>query len=318
MLSTVKPALLIMAAGLGSRYGGLKQLAPVDELGHSIIDFSIYDAVQAGFEKVVCVIAPGMEPDFHEAIGRRVARDVDLHYAEQRIDNLPLGYLVPEGRVRPWGTAHAVLCAKEKVRGPFCAINADDYYGRSAFWSIYTVLESDRADEHAMCGYRIENTLTENGTVSRGVCSIRAGLLTGVVERTKIKPTSAGAAYTEDGETWIDLPAGTPVSMNMWGFGASMMDAIEEYFPPFLDANLPKNPLRCEYYLPHVVNRLIEENRARVRVIPCGEKWYGVTYMEDLPGVRSAIEGLTRAGRYPDTLWLADVRKVLTLERTQV
>ena len=153
-------------------------------------------------------------------------------------------------------------------RGPFCAINADDYYGRSVFRSIYNALANGKADEHAMCGYRIENTLTENGTVSRGVCSVRVGLLTGVVERTKIKPTASGAAYTEDGETWIDLLAGTPVSMNMWGFGASMMDAIEENFPPFLDANLPKNPLRCEYYLPYVVNRLIEEDRAKIRVLP--------------------------------------------------
>ena len=298
-----KPALLIMAAGLGSRYGGLKQLAPIDGRGHSIIDFSIYDAVQAGFERVVCIIAPGMEQDFHEAIGRRIASSVDLHYAEQRLDALPEGIVLPEERIRPWGTAHAVLCAKSKIHGPFSAINADDYYGASAFSAIHGALLTGQNDHHAMCGYRIENTLTENGTVSRGVCSVKDGLLTGVVERTKIRPTASGAAYTEDGDTWVDLPAGTPVSMNMWGFGASMMDALEEYFTPFLRENLSRNPLRCEYYLPFVVNRLIEDRRATVRVLPCAEKWYGVTYMEDLPGVRQAIERLKDAGKYPDALW---------------
>jgi dTDP-glucose pyrophosphorylase len=306
VFTSVKPVLLIMAAGLGSRYGGLKQLAPIDAFSHAIIDYSIYDAVRAGFEQVVCVIAPGMESDFHEAIGRRIAHDVDLHYAEQRMDMLPAGYSVPEGRVRPWGTAHAVLCAKEKIDGPFCAINADDFYGRSAFSSMYRALEAGKANEHAMCGYCIENTLTENGTVSRGVCSVQNGLLTGVVERTKIKPAPGGAAYTEDGENWIDLPAGTPVSMNMWGFGSSMMDAIEEYFAPFLETNIPKNPLLCEYYLPYVVNRLIEDNRATVRVLACGEKWYGITYMEDLPAVRNAIERLGQRGEYPEALWQSE------------
>ncbi len=298
-----KPALVIMAAGLGSRYGGLKQLAGIDELGHSIIDYSIYDALKAGFERVVCVIAPGMEPDFHEAVGRRIAGSCDLHYAEQRLNALPNGFTLPEERIRPWGTAHAVLSAKKKVHGPFSAINADDFYGAASFQSIYRALENGKPDCHAMCGYRVENTLTENGTVSRGVCSVRDGLLTGVVERTKIKPAPGGAAYTEDGETWVPLPSGTPVSMNMWGFGASMMDAIEAYFTPFLASNLPKNPLRCEYYLPYVVNRLIEENQATVQVLPCAEKWYGVTYMEDLPGVRRAIEGLRVEGKYPETLW---------------
>ena len=244
-----------------------------------------------------------MEPDFHEAIGSRLASSVDLHYAEQRLDALPEGVSLPEGRIRPWGTAHAVLCAKEKIHGPFSAINADDYYGACAFSAIYEALLHGQPDRHAMCAYRIENTLTENGTVSRGVCSVKDGLLTGVVERTKIRPAAGGAAYTEDGETWISLPEGTPVSMNMWGFAASMMDSIEGYFAPFVRENLPKNPLRCEYYLPYVVNRLIEDRRATVQVLPCEEKWYGVTYMEDLPGVRRAVEGLKDAGKYPDALW---------------
>lgn len=298
-----KPALLIMAAGLGSRYGGLKQLASVDERGHSIIDFSIYDAVQAGFERVVCVIAPGMEPDFHQAIGRRIASSVDLHYAEQRLDALPEGIELPEGRTKPWGTAHAVFCAKEKIHGPFSAINADDFYGAGAFSAIYGALENAQPGRHAMCAYRIENTLTENGTVSRGICSVKGNLLTGVVERTKIKPAMSGAAYTEDGESWVNLPAGTPVSMNMWGFAASMMDSIESHLAPFLRENLPKNPLRCEYYLPYVVNCLIEDRQSTVQVLPCEEKWYGVTYPEDLPSVRHAIEAMKRSGKYPEALW---------------
>lgn len=198
------------------------------------------------------------------------------------------------------GTAHAVLCAKTKINGPFSAINADDFYGRSAFSSMYRALEAGKANEHAMCGYCVENTLTENGTVSRGVCSVQNGLLTGVVERTKIKPAPGGASYTEDKENCVDLPSGTSVSINMWGFGTSMMDAIEEYFVPFLDANLSKNPLRCEYYLPYVVNRLIQDKRATVPVLPCGEKWYGITYLEDLPVVRSTIEGLRQRGEYPE------------------
>jgi NDP-sugar pyrophosphorylase family protein len=302
-----RPALVIMAAGLGSRYGGLKQLAPVDGRGHSIIDYSIYDAALAGFERVVCVIAPGMEPDFHEAIGRRIARYIDLHYVQQHIDDLPPGFSLPEGRTRPWGTAHAVLCARKKVHGPFSAINADDFYGASAFSAIFSALTRGAPDQHAMAGYRIENTLTENGTVSRGVCTVADGLLTGVVEHTRIKPSGQGAAYTRDGETWTDLPAGTIVSMNMWGFGKSMMGAIGEYFAPFLKANLAQNPLRCEYYLPHVVNRLIGDNRATVRVLPCAEKWYGVTYLDDLPGVRRAVAGMKARGLYPDALWPAEV-----------
>ena len=310
-----KPALLIMAAGLGSRYGGLKQLAPVDDRGHSIIDYSIFDAVKAGFERVVCVIAPGMERDFHEAVGSRIASSVDLHYAEQHLNALPRGISLPAERIRPWGTAHAVLSAKEKIHGPFSAINADDFYGAGAFSAIHGALLGGKPDEHAMCGYRIENTLTENGTVSRGVCSVRDGLLTGVVERTKIRPAFGGAAYSEDGDHWIDLPAGTPVSMNMWGFGSGMMDAIEEYFAAFLQENLPKNPLRCEYYLPYVVNRLIEDKRATVKVLPCEEKWYGVTYMEDLPGVRRAIEGLRDYGKYPDALWPSE-KNPCALKRT--
>ena len=258
---------------------------------------------------MVCVIAPGMEPDFHEAIGKRIAGNCDLHYAEQRLDALPECFELPESRIRPWGTAHAVLCAKAKIHGPFAAINADDFYGSDAYAKIYEALKNGQPDWHAMCGYRVENTLTENGTVSRSVCSERDGLLTGVVERTKIKPTPSGTAYTEDGETWVPLPSGTPVSMNMWGFGASMMDAIEAYFTPFLEANLPKNPLRCEYYLPYVVNRLIEDNRAKVLVLPCSDRWYGITYMEDLVGVCNAIKFLKNEGKYPERLWCSQEYK---------
>jgi hypothetical protein len=303
VLCMVKPALLIMAAGLGSRYGGLKQLAPVDEHGQSIIDFSIYDALRAGFERVVCVIAPGMEADFHSAIGRRMAGSADLKYVEQRLDKLPGAARMPAGRVRPWGTAHAVWCARGAIDGPFSAINADDFYGETAFAAVCRALQGAGPFEHVMAGYRVENTLTENGAVSRGVCSVKDGFLSGIVERFGVRPASSGAVYAGPDKTLEALPAGTVVSMNMWGFAASMMDAIEAYFEEFLAGPVQKDPLKSEYYLPYVVNRLIEEGRALVRVLPCAERWYGVTYMEDLPGVRSAVAQMKQAGRYPDRLW---------------
>lgn len=298
-----KPTLVIMAAGLGSRFGGCKQMTPVDDAGHVIIDFSIFDAVRAGFEKVVCIIKPEMEADFTEAIGSRIAPYVDLQYAYQTIDRLPEGYSVPEGRTRPWGTGHAVLCAKDKIEGPFIAINADDYYGRGAFQTAYDFLTADHAEnEHAMVGYRVENTLTENGSVSRGVCTAENGYLTGIVERTKIVPREGGAAFLEeDGETF--LPSGTLVSMNMWAFQHSFLNELEARFPAFLDANLPKNPDRCEYFLPSVPNMLIEEGKAKVHMLATDERWFGVTYHEDLADVQNAISRMKAEGKYPEKLW---------------
>ena len=298
-----KPTLVIMAAGLGSRFGGNKQITPVDDAGHVIIDFSIFDAVRAGFSKVVCIIKPEMEADFRAAIGDRIAPFVELVYAYQTLDKLPEGYTVPEGRTKPWGTGHAVLCAADCIDGPFAVINADDFYGRGAFQAAHDFLAAERAgNEHAMVAYRVENTLTENGSVSRGVCSVLDGLLTGVVERTKIVPREGGAAFIEDdGETF--LPAGTPVSMNLWAFQHSILDELKARFSAYLDANVPVNPMKCEYFLPLIPNLLLKEGKATVRVLPTAEKWYGVTYSNDMPKVQSALRAMRDGGVYPEQLW---------------
>lgn len=298
-----KPTLVIMAAGMGSRFGGCKQITPVDDAGHVIIDYSIYDAVRAGFGKIVCIIKPELEADFREAIGDRIAPHVDLHYAYQTLDKLPEGYAIPEGRTKPWGTGHAVLCAKDEIDGPFAVINADDFYGLGGFQAACDFLSAPHAaNEHAMVAYRVENTLTENGSVSRGVCSVQNGLLTGVTERTKIVPREGGAAFIEgDEETF--LPAGTPVSMNLWAFQHSMLDELENRFSKYLDENLPLNPMKCEYFLPLVPNALIQEGNGSVHVAETSERWFGVTYHDDLAQVQQAIAGMKAKGQYPEKLW---------------
>lgn len=300
-----KPILVIMAAGLGSRFGGLKQITPVDDQGHLLIDYSIYDAIQAGFGRVVCIIKPELEKEFDEVITRRLNGKVDVTYAYQTIDQLPEGYAVPEGRTKPWGTAHAVLCARDKIDAPFCVINADDFYGRSAFETIAKFLtEQVNETSHAMVGYRVENTLTENGSVARGICEVdENGMLTGVTERTHIEPREGGAAYTEDGETFTFVPAGTNVSMNMWGFHPSLLSEINDRFAPWLDVNVPLNPMKCEYFLPLIPNLLLKEGKATVRVLPTAEKWYGVTYSNDMPKVQSALRAMRDGGVYPEQLW---------------
>ena len=298
-----KPTLVVMAAGMGSRFGGCKQITPVDDAGHVIIDFSIYDAVRAGFDKVVLVIKPEMEKDFREAIGDRIAPFVNLAYAYQTNDRLPEGFEVPEGRVKPWGTGHAVLCAADGIDGDFAVINADDFYGFDAFRTAAGFLTGEHApDEHAMIAYRVENTLTENGSVSRGVCSVADGRLTGIVERTTIVPREGGAAYIEAGEETF-LPAGTPVSMNMWAFSHSMLDELRRRFPDWLRQNVPVNPLKCEYFLPLVPNAIIAEGVGSVRVLKTGAKWFGVTYHDDLALVQQAIAAMKAQGEYPEQLW---------------
>lgn len=304
-MNSSKPTLVIMAAGMGSRFGGCKQITPVDEQGHIIIDYSIFDAVRAGFGKVICVIKPEIEADFRAAIGDRIAKYVDLCYAYQTIDRLPEGFCVPEGRVKPWGTAHAVLCAADQIDGDFIAINADDYYGLGAFKAAHNYLVSDHAEnEHAMVGYRIENTLTENGYVSRGVCDVdENGLLRRISERLHIEPCEGGAAYTEDGENYVFIPAGTRVSMNMWAFSHSILDEMQRRFVDFLQTAAVENPLKAEYYLPSVPDALISEGKASVRVLETAERWYGVTYQDDLPKVRKAMRCMREAGVYPEKLW---------------
>lgn len=303
-----KLVLVIMAAGMGSRYGGLKQIDPVDDQGHIIIDFSIFDAKRAGFEKVVFIIKKENEQLFRECIGSRIAGQMEVEYVYQDLENIPGEYTVPEGRVKPWGTGHAVLSCADAVDGPFAVINADDYYGREAFQLIYDYLTSTADDEkyrYAMVGYLLENTLTEHGHVARGVCETDAeGYLADIHERTKIIKQGEGAAYTEDdGKTWIPLAADSTVSMNMWGFSRSMLDALKEKFPDFLEETLKTNPLKGEYFLPFVVDELLQEGRATVKVLKTSERWYGVTYKEDKPFVMQAIQKLKTDGVYPSNLW---------------
>lgn len=303
-----KPVLIIMAAGMGSRYGGLKQIDPVDEGGHIIMDFSIYDAVKAGFEKVIFIIKKENEQDFKEKIGNRLEQRIEVEYVFQDIANLPEGFEVPEGRMKSWGTAHAVLSCLPVVDGPFAVINADDYYGQQAFRMIYEFL-ADHEDtdkfQYTMVGYLLENTLTENGHVARGVCETdQNGKLTEITERVRIEKHEDGPAYTEDdGATWTSLSGDTVVSMNMWGFTKSMMPEIRDRFAAFLTENLPKNPLKCEYFLPFVVDELIREGKAEVTVLKSRDRWYGVTYREDKPVVVKAIQDLKDQGLYPQNLW---------------
>ena len=302
-----KPVLVIMAAGMGSRYGGLKQLDPVGSHGQLIIDYSIYDAKRAGFETVVFVIKPEIEADFKEAIGDRVSKVMDVKYAYQLKEDLPEGYSVPAGRTKPWGTAHAALAARDIIDGPFAIINADDYYGPKAFGEIFDYLTNHPDGalyEYAMVGYLLKNTVTENGTVARGVCEETADhFLTQVTERTKIEKGEPPRYTEDDGATWTDLSADTIVSMNMWGFTRSFLDEALARFPAFLDKTLAENPEKGEYFLPTVVSQLIDEGKARVKVLRSEDKWYGVTYREDKPAVVAAIAEKTAAGLYPDSLW---------------
>lgn len=303
-----KPVLVIMAAGMGSRYGGLKQIDPVDEQGHMIIDFSIYDAIRAGFQKVVFIIKKENEADFRAAIGNRMERQLEVEYVYQEMNSLPAGYEVPQGRQKPFGTGHAVLSCSSVIDGPFAVINADDYYGRHAYQMIYDYLSNHQDDgkyRYTMVGYVLENTLTDNGHVARGVCvTDEHHYLTGINERTHIEKRDGKAEYTEDeGATWSVIPKGSTVSMNMWGFSASFLQELKERFPKFLDQNLKTNPLKCEYFLPTVVNDLIDEGKATVEVLKSLDKWYGVTYKEDKEYVVNAIKNLKKTGLYPEFLW---------------
>jgi len=303
-----KPVLVIMAAGMGSRYGGLKQIDPIDEHGHLIIDFSVYDAIKAGFEKVFFIVKKENEDCFRERIGNRIRNHIDVEYVYQSLNDLPEGYSVPEGRVKPWGTGHAVLCCRGKTESPLAVINSDDYYGKEAFSLIYDHLSKERDGgkyNYAMVGYIIENTLTENGHVARGVCSVdRDGNLDGIIERTRIEKKGDSAAYTLDGgNTWIPIPNGTIVSMNMWGFTNSILHELDKRFRTFLDMSLDTNPLNAEFFLPNVVGELISEEKATVKVLKSHDKWYGVTYREDKEKVIRAIARMKAEGLYPDKLW---------------
>lgn len=303
-----EPVLVIMAAGMGSRYGGLKQIDPLNAQGDIIIDFSIYDAWKAGFKKVIFIIKRELEADFREKVGDKVSTYMDVTYVYQDIDNIPEGFLVPGRRVKPWGTGHAILSCIDVIHGPFAVINADDYYGRHAFKVIYDYLTSHADDEkyrYAMVGYRVENTLTDFGHVSRGVCETDAhGMLLAIHERTHIEKRGNVGAYTEDdGRTWVEIPQGSTVSMNMWGFSESLMNELKQRFHSFLAKGLSENPEKCEYFLPSVVGELLDEGRATVEVLPSEDRWYGVTYKADKPVVSEAIARMKAEGIYPEILW---------------
>ncbi len=302
-----KPVLVVMAAGMGSRYGGLKQIDPVGVKGEAILDYSIFDAHRAGFETVVIIIKKAIEKDFMETVGKRLEKaPVEIRYAFQELDKLPAGYTVPEGRTKPWGTSHAVLCAAEAIDGaPFAVINADDYYGASAYKVMYDYL-SQTTDPYGYCmvGYELGKTVTDNGSVARGICETDdKGFLTVVTERTRIEKYSGGIHFTEDGENWVDVPADTTVSMNMWGFMPSFLGEINARFSAFLDKALPENPLKCEYFLPIPIAQLIQEKKASVKVLTSPDRWFGVTYAADKPVVVAELRKMTDEGKYPAGLW---------------
>lgn len=298
------PELVIMAAGMGSRYGGLKQIDTVDEQGHIIIDFSIYDAIKAGFKDVTFIIKREIERDFREVMDKHLeGKDVNVKYVYQELDKLPEGFTVPDCRKKPWGTAHAIACCLGTVDAPFAVINADDYYGAHAFEKIYDFLKNTNDDgkyHYAMVGYRIENTVTEQGTVSRGVCEYDDNaMLTNITERTKIG-TESGKIYFIEGDEKFDLAPDTLVSMNLWGFTPSYIEECNARFASFLEENLQKNPEKCEFFLPTVVANLISEGKADVKVLDNSDKWYGVTYKEDKENVVAAFRELKAQGVYPE------------------
>ena len=305
-----QPVLVVMAAGMGSRYGGLKQIDPVGSHGEAILDFSLFDAYEAGFRTAVIIIKEAIREDFFEMVGKRLEKcPLEIRYAYQELQKIPEGFAIPEGRTKPWGTCHAVWCAKEAIDGaPFAVINADDYYGKSAFKVIYNYLcqaEDTQQYDYCMVGYQLGNTVTEHGSVARGVCVVNEeDYLTDVVERTQIEKYSGGIHFTEDGgKTWTDLPEDTPVSMNMWGYTPSFLQEVEESFPAFLAREVPNNPLKAEYYLPKAVADLLARKKTTVKVLHTEDHWFGVTYAADKPRVMAALKALTDAGKYPDGLW---------------
>ena len=295
-----------MAAGMGSRFGGLKQITPVGPNDEKLMDYSVYDALRAGFGKVVFVIKRAFEQEFKEKIGNAVSNHIPVTYVFQELDALPEGYSVPEGREKPWGTGHAVLCCRDVVKEPFVVINADDYYGRTCFAVLADFLAKTQEDgiRHlAMAGYLLRNTLTENGHVSRGVCEINENsMLTALNERTRIEMRDGVPQYTEDeGASWTALDPNAYVSMNCWAFPAGTLDRFEALFCEFLDQR--GGELKSEFYLPAAVDAMVNSGDADVQVLPTEDKWYGMTYAADHDMVRGALAKLTEQGVYPASMW---------------
>ena len=304
-----KPVLVVMAAGMGSRYGGLKQIDPVGSQGEAILDYSLFDAHEAGFETAVIIIKSAIEKDFMETVGKRLQNcPMEIRYAFQEMDKIPSAYAIPEGREKPWGTSHAVLCAKEAIDGaPFAVINADDYYGKDAFKVIYRYLSQAKNTDKLDCcmvGYLLSNTVTENGSVARGVCTAdEKGYLADIVERLRIEKYEGGIHFTEDGENWEHLADDTIVSMNMWGFTPGFLELLETRFPAFFETVVPGNPMKGEFLLPRSVDELLKAGKLTVKMLTSADRWYGVTYAADKPVVVAALAGLTKEGKYPDGLW---------------
>ena len=300
-----KPVLVVLAAGIGSRYGGLKQMDPVGRHGEAIIEFSVFDAIEAGFEEVIFIINRKIEKDFKAIIGKRVEPFIRVQYAFQELEDVPEGVTIPAERAKPFGTAHAVYAARNLIEGPFAIINADDYYGQEAFAKLYAFLsDSTKGDtDYAMVGYLLKNTVTENGYVSRGICSLDAeSNLENVVERVHIEQRAHDIAYLEE-NVWTSLDDETIVSMNMWGLRPSLLEEIDATIVDFLTKALKTNPLKSEFYLPFVVDQMVQKDKANVKVLTTREKWYGVTYQEDKAMVVEAISQMIDSGKYPEKLW---------------
>ncbi len=303
----LKPTLVVLAAGIGSRYGGLKQIDPIGPNGEIILDYSIYDALRAGFGQVVFVISATIEKAFRDRVGQTIEGQCETTYVIQRLEDLPQGFEIPPGRQKPWGTAHATWTCRDAVKTPFAVINADDFYGRSAYQALSRHLGKAQGPEavpdYCMVGYLLENTLTEHGHVARGICTVdEAGYLVEVHERTRIERFGETAGYIDGGGNWIEIPLNSDVSMNCWGFTPSLFSELDAHFPPFLREN-SQDIQKAEFFLPQVVGQLVQESRVRVRVLPSGDKWFGVTYQQDMAWVRHEVRALIRRGIYPESLW---------------
>jgi dTDP-glucose pyrophosphorylase len=316
MTDSNKPALVILAAGIGQRYGGPKQIDSMGPSGERIIDYSIFDALLAGFGKVVFVISHSMEDAFRASVGNRIAKRCEVAYVFQDLEDLPPGFSPPAGRIKPWGTAHATLSCRQAIDGPFAVINADDFYGRSAYQALFQHLErahlAGKGPEYCLVGYRLADTLSPHGHVARGVCTVNErGYLVQINERTRIEKRGGMAQYMVDGQTWIEIPPEATVSMNIWGFLPSLFSELEAAFVQFLRNNVGRLT-EAEFYLPEVIGNLITEGKARVKVLPAGDQWFGVTYPQDKVNVKASIHSLVRQGVYPRDLW-ADSPSVQTL-----
>lgn len=303
-LDKKKPTLLVMAAGMGSRYGGLKQIDKITEEGEILLDFSLYDAKRAGFDRAVFVIREEHRDLFEEILENGAARHMEIDYAYQKLEDIPEGFSIPQGRKKPWGTAHAVWSARDLIDGPFAIVNGDDYYGPEAFKTMYEFLaKQEKPGDFAMVAYELKNTITENGHVSRGVCRLENGYLADIVERSKIMRLDGQIAYEDQGASWQPLAEDTPVSMNLWGYSPLILEEIGRRFPAFMEEALREDPLKAEYLIPKITDDLIKEGLATCKVLQTGDKWYGMTYPEDKAMVQEALKAKKQQGQYPEKLW---------------